>query len=291
MLDSTLVRRYVRFPIRALRYRLRRMQFRLQNGKTQSPVFFANSFPKSGTHLLLQAVQGFSQLGPVIYSGLPAITMFDAFSGKRLSQSEVAGQLLRLQDGDISYGHVFAEPQMVEALCRPGAVSYFIYRDPRDVVVSHVHYVTEIWTSHVHHDYYAKELKDFDERLRVSILGRPDLAEIDFPGIRQRFEPYLGWLDRPEVLVLRFEDFIQHKRQTLEKILEHAAERGFRTQIERNSALDLLEKSIDPRQSPTFRSGNVGGWKASFSPQHKDLFKQVTGDLLIRLGYEESMDW
>jgi len=291
MLDSTLVRRYVRFPLRALRYRLRRMQFRLQHGKTDSPVFFANSFPKSGTHLLLQAVRGFSQFGPVIYSGLPAVTMFEAFSGERLSEAEVAGQLNRLQDGDISYGHVFAEPQMVEALCRPGAASYFIYRDPRDVVVSHVHYVTNIWKSHVHHEYYAHHLKDFDERLRVSILGRPELTEIDFPGIRERFEPYLGWLDRPEVLVIRFEDFIQHKRQTLEKILEHATSRGFRMQIERRAALDLLEKSIDPKQSPTFRSGKVGGWKASFSQEHKDVFKQVTGDLLIRLGYEETMDW
>lgn len=291
MMNSTLVRRYVRFPFRTLRYRARRLQYRLRYGRTDTPIFFANSFPKSGTHLLLQAIQGFARLGPVIYSGLPAVTMFEAFSGARLSEAQVAGQINQLQDGDIGYGHVFAEARLVEALCRPGVASYFIYRDPRDVVVSHVHYVTEIWTSHVHHDYYAKELKDFDERLQVSILGRPDLAEIDFPGIRQRFEPYLGWLDRPEVLVLRFEDFIQHKRQTLEKILEHAAERGFRTQVERQSALDILEKSIDPRQSPTFRSGNVGGWKASFSPQHKDIFKQVTGNLLIRLGYEESMDW
>jgi len=267
------------------------MQFRLKYGKTESPVFFANSFPKSGTHLLLQAVQGFSQLGPAIYSGLPAITMFEAFSGERLSEAEVAGQLRRLQDGDISYGHVFAEPRMVEALCRPGAAPYFIYRDPRDVVVSHVHYVTDIWTSHVHHEYYARELKDFDERLRVSILGRPELTGIDFPGIRERFKPYLDWLDRPEVLVIRFEDFIQHKRQTLEQILDHAARRGFKTQVERQAALDILEKSIDPKQSPTFRSGTAGGWKASFSPEHKDLFKQETGDLLLRLGYEETMDW
>jgi hypothetical protein len=151
--------------------------------------------------------------------------------------------------------------------------------------------VTEIWTSHVHHDYYANQLKDFDARLRVSILGRPELAEIDFPGIRQRFEPYLGWLERPEVLVLRFEDFVQHKRQILEKILAHAAGCGFKYSAGTEQALDILEQAIDPSQSPTFRSGKVGGWKANFTLEHKELFKQVTGDLLLRLGYEETEDW
>lgn len=291
MLTSTPVRRYIFFPIRKLRYRVRRFQYRARYGKTDTPVFFANSFPKSGTHLLLQAIQGFSQLGPVIYSGLPAVTMFEAFSGERNSETEVTRQIDQLQDGDIGYGHVFAEPQLVKALCRTGMVTYFIYRDPRDVVVSHVHYVTEIWTSHVHHDYYANQLKNFDQRLRASILGRPDLDEIEFPGIQQRYEPYLGWLDRPEVLVIRFEDFIQHKRQTLEKILEHALRNGFKIEVETEAALGILEKAIDPQQSPTFRSGKVGGWRGQFTPEHKALFKQVTGDLLVRLGYEESMDW
>jgi len=291
MLNSTLVRRYIFFPLRSLRYRARRMQYRWQHGKTDTPVFFANSFPKSGTHLLLQAIQGFARLGPVIYSGLPAITMYQAFSGEKLSETSLAGQIKRLQDGDIGYGHVFAEPQLVEALCRPGMASYFIYRDPRDVVVSHVHYVTEKWTSHVHHDYYANQLKDFDQRLKVSILGRPELSQIDFPGIRERYEPYLGWLERPEVLVIRFEDFVQQKRRTLENILKHAAKRGFKFEAETEAALGILEKAIDPNKSPTFRSGKVGGWSNNFSPEHKELFKQETGDLLVRLGYEETMDW
>jgi hypothetical protein len=254
-------------------------------------VFFVNSFPKSGTHLLLQAVQGFARLGPVIYSGLPATTMFNAFSGERLSASAVARQVTRLQDGDIGYGHVFAEPEIVAAMCQDNVVPFFIYRDPRDVVVSHVHYVTEIWTSHVHHDYYANTLQDFDKRLRASILGRPELTEIDFPGIQERFAPYLGWLDRPEVLALRFEDFVQHKRETLEKIMAHAAGRGLVIGTEGEAALDILEKAIDPNQSPTFRSGKVGGWKEHFTSEHKDLFKQVTGDLLVRLGYEKDPDW
>jgi hypothetical protein len=97
MMNSTLVRRYVRFPLRTVRYRMRRLQYRLRYGRTDTPIFFANSFPKSGTHLLLQAIQGFARLGPVIYSGLPAVTMYEAFSGARLSEAQVASQINQLR--------------------------------------------------------------------------------------------------------------------------------------------------------------------------------------------------
>jgi hypothetical protein len=143
---------------------------------------------------------------------------------------------------------------------------------------------------HLHHAYYTQVLKDFDERLSASILGRHDIA-VPFPDIRLRFEPYLGWLERPEVLCLRFEDFITARRDTLSQVLDHAVRRGFPLALERPTALDILEASIDPSRSPTFRTGKVGGWKERFTLEHKRLFKEVSGDLLLRLGYEKDNDW
>jgi hypothetical protein len=168
--------------------------------------------------------------------------------------------------------------------------AYFIYRDPRDVVVSHVHYVTEMALQHVHHAYYRDELADFDERLRASILGRPGMA-VPFPDIRGRFEPYLGWLECPEVLSLRFEALISHREETLRRVLDQAQRRGFPVNIREQDALQVLESAIDPRRSPTFRSGTVGKWQQAFTAEHRALFKEVCGDLLIRLGYERDDDW
>lgn len=254
------------------------------------PILFANSFPKSGTHLLTQVLQGFPQIGPAVNSGLPAVVTFAGDTGQARPVHQILTDLERLLPGDIAYGHVHALPEAVDFLCRQGVAAYFILRDPRDVVVSHVHYVTEMEPNHIHFRYYNEELHNFDERLRASILGRPDMQAL-FPDIRSRFEPYLGWLQHPEILSLRFEDFITERETVVGDILEHALQRGFPLRVGRAEAIQRLIDNIDPRRSPTFRSGKIGGWQKQFTQEHKRLFKDIAGDLLVRLGYEHNTGW
>lgn len=280
--QARLARRAGRRLSQALRYR----QFSFEG----VPVLFANSFPKSGTHLLTQILDGFTQIGPAVNSGLPAVVTFDGFSGRQRRVSEILGDLERLLPGDIAYGHVHAFPEILAYINQARFAFYFILRDPRDVVVSHVHYVTEMETNHIHHAYYKNELSSFDERLSASIRGRPEL-EIDFPNIRQRFEPFMGWLEQPNVLTLRYEDFLIGREAALGQVLDFAIQCRFPLKVEREVALKRLENSIDPHRSPTFRSGKSGGWKAQFTEAHKQLFKDISGDLLIRLGYETTNDW
>ena len=40
-----------------------------------------------------------------------------------------------------------------------------------------------------------------------------------------------------------------------------------------------------------YRKGIAGDWKNCFSAEDKSLFKDLAGDLLIRLGYERDLDW
>jgi len=254
------------------------------------PLLFGNSFPKSGTHLLTQILAGFSQLGPVADSGLPPVLTFEGESGKPLPLNRILGEMERFSPGDIGYGHLHAFPEVVKFLCGQGKAAYFIYRDPRDVVVSHVYYVTDINNHHVHHVYYRNQLKNFGERLRVSILGRPEL-ENPFPDVRARFEPYLPWLEQAAVLSLRYEDLIQDAQAGLSAIFEHALKRGFIYSRDKAAALAGLAAVIQPERSPTFRSGRTGGWREHFTEEHKILFKEVCGDLLVRLGYEQNQNW
>ena len=141
---------------------------------------------------------------------------------------------------------------------------------------------------HVHHEYYAS-LPDFNTRLNVSILGRPDI-NIEFPNIADRFAPYLNWLDCVEVLSIHFEDLINDRVATLSRIMDHFLAR-VPLQAPRGLILDSLESSINPKRSPTFRSGKTGEWKKYFTEEHKKLFNDVAGDLLIRLGYEKDIHW
>ena len=72
----------------------------------------------------------------------------------------------------------------------------------------------------------------------------------------------------------------------MDHLLARAPLSGPRQQI-----LDSLEGSINPSRSPTFRSGKTGEWRKHFTPEHKKIFKDVAGELLIRLGYEKDTDW
>jgi len=288
--------------LRLFRRSLRRYLQIIRYGKsslTGVPVFFANSFPKSGTHLLIQILNGFPHLGPAVNSGLQPMVMFKGDTGQVRSTREIVADLNRLLPGDITYGHLHAIPNIVEITCQYTFASYFIIRDPRDIVVSHVHYVTHIEQNHVHHDYFKNKLEDMDQRITASIAGysitTSDLEQPEqdlvLPNIHTRLEPYLGWIDQEAVCFLRFEDLITDRESAIGRILDHAIQRGFIINTDRDSAISTLATYINPGKSPTFRSGKVGDWEKEFTPEHKRLFKDICGDVLIRLGYEADNNW
>ena len=252
------------------------------------PVLLGISFPKSGTHLLDQILLGFSKVAPYAKRLHSFYAEYEGESGVKRGPEQATGWLDALRPGDIASAHLFARPEAVSRVCSSKFISYFIFRDPRDVVVSHVFYVTDMESRHVHHEYY-QSLPDFNARLKVSILGRPD-TDIEFPNIAERFAPYMDWLNHPEVLTIHFEDLILDRTATLTRIMDHFLAR-VPLQATRQLILDSLEASINPTKSPTFRSGKTGEWKKYFTAEHKKIFKDVAGDLLIKLGYEKNNDW
>ena len=254
------------------------------------PILFANSFPKSGTHLLTQILAGFTNLAPFSVAGLAPVRSFEGETGELRDPQLLKQEINQLLPGDISYGHVLAYPETVKLLVGNGMAAFFIFRDPRDVVVSHVHYVTDINAKHVHHEYYTRNLVDFDQRLETSIRGLPE-AENPFPDIGNRFAGYVPWLDEDDIYSLRFEELVEQPNKTVSHIHQFLAKRGFISQYSSHEIEKTLLKGIDPQQSPTFRSGKTGAWRESFSPKHKEIFKGVAGNLLIELGYEENQNW
>jgi hypothetical protein len=252
------------------------------------PTLLGISFPKSGTHLLDQILLGFSRVTPFSRRLHSFYAEYEGESGLKRTPEQALAWLDSLSPCDIASAHLFARPDSIARVITPAFIPYFIFRDPRDVVISHVFYVTEMEARHAHHDYYLS-LPDFDARLKVSILGRPDV-EIEFPDIAGRFAPYMNWLDHPEVMKIHFEDLIHDHAATMDRIIDHFLAR-VPLQAPRELILDSLESSINPGKSPTFRSGKTGEWAKLFTPEHKKIFKNVAGDLLVKLGYEKDNDW
>ena len=252
------------------------------------PILLGISVPKSGTHLLDQILLGFNRVAPFSRRLHSFYAEYEGESGRKRSPEQALAWLDSLRPGDVASAHLFARDEIMRKVCTPDFIPYFIFRDPRDVVVSHVFYVTDIEARHVHHDYY-QSLPNFDSRLSVSILGRSD-AGVEFPDVTARFVPYLGWLDQSSVLQIHFEDVINDRAATLNHIIDHFLAQ-FPLQAPRQLILESLESSINPSHSPTFRSGKTGEWKNYFTQEHKKIFKDVAGDLLVKLGYEKNNDW
>lgn len=256
--------------------------------ETGWPVLLGISFPKSGTHLLDQILLGFSRVAPFSRRLHSFYAEYEGESGRKREPQQALTWLDSLKPGDIASAHLFGRDVVMQRVCTSSFIPYFIFRDPRDVVVSHVFYVTDMEVRHVHHPYY-QSLPDFNARLTASILGRPE-TNIEFPNINDRFTPYLGWLDQRSVMKIHFEDLINDRAATLNRIVDHFLAR-VPLSVPRELILESLELSINPSRSPTFRSGKTGEWTKYFTPEHKKIFKEVAGDLLVKLEYEKDDRW
>lgn len=254
----------------------------------EAPPVFGNAKPKSGSHLLLQMLNGFTQIMPYRYVDAEPIRTIQK-DGRRRTTKEIAAHLRDIPQGVIGWGYVEAAPENLAVLCQPGRVNYFIYRDPRDMLVSQVFFATDMHEEHGMHAYY-KSLPDFGARLNAAISG-VERDGLKMVSVKQRYEGVFQWLEQKHVMCIRFEDLINNRDATLAAMLDEVEKTGYKIPTPREKALSILVDAIQPKKSRTFRSGKTGGWKQHFTEEHKRLFKEAAGDLLIRLEYEKDNDW
>jgi len=254
----------------------------------ETPPIFGNAKPKSGSHLLLQILNGFTRIMPYKYVDEEPIRTITK-EGRRKLKEEILDELRHIPNGVIGWGYLDATKENVSFLTGAGRANYFIYRDPRDMLISQVFFATDMHEGHGMHEYY-KSLSDFDERLRVAITGI-DQDGLKMVNVKQRYEGVFRWLEQKEVLCIRFEDLIDNRDATLNSMLDEVEKTGYEIPTPRQNALSVLIEAIQPKKSHTFRSGKTGGWKELYTDEHKSLFKDVAGDLVVKLGYEENNDW
>ncbi len=279
-----------RIQLRGLvRWRWRRLRTRLRAGPEMArlPVVLGNAIPKTGSKLLLNILRGLPHIGPFVDTGLNAIKPYMA--GEPTPPDWIARQLAMLQPGDVRFGYLHATPQNLALACRPGWAVFQILRDPRDTLVSGIFYALELHTEHVLNEYYRR-LDSMEARLSAAIQGITE-EKYRLADIATIYERYAGWLDRPQVCALRFEDLVSNRAGELERMLGHLEASGFELAVPRAQALETLAAQMDPRKSETFRKGKSGGWREHFTPRNKAEFKERAGELLVRLGYEPGLDW
>ena len=258
-------------------------------------LVLCNSYPKSGTHLLYQ----------ILYS-MPKLQKWDdivsvqALCGLMNTQSHVRWKIGSAPNHSIVRSHLMYCDEILEVLREFNCKTLFIYRDLRDVAVSHARWVTKEERIFLHNIYL--NFNSFDEQLMSSIkgvsVGSPFGSNVSQPDIGSDFLRWKGWVDDANTYAVKFEDLVgergggsEEKRlYIIEQILAHLSISMSSQQVKEKFASYVL----NPDESHTFKKGgkgNIGGWKTFFTEEHKKEFKKVAGQILIDLGYEQDFNW
>lgn len=275
VIRNDIVRKSVAYALQAPRA-LRRLGARASHYRSTPPVI-VNSIPKSGTHLLMQIAR--SLPGTRYYGSFlaqhPSITMH------RRPQRTINFHIARIIPGEVVGAHLHYTPETERRLESINALNLFIYRDPRDVVLSESEYLGAVNRWHAMHRRFMKLTPD--DRIRLAIEGADPVR---FPDIRQRLLPYEGWMTSKSALCISYEQLSSDDRKPiLRAILDRYDQLADRPRSG-DEVLLQLEQAIDPNRSHTFRSGGTEKWKTLLSPENLALFNQIGGDLPSRFGFE-----
>lgn len=157
----------------------------------------------------------------------------------------------------------------------------YIVRDARDVYVSYFHYLKSSLPPQM-------TFADF--------LRKPDVWPCRW------HEHVTSWIDKPNVLVVRYEDTLEAPKSQLLQVLDHWSIRTFSdsrieqaitaSSFDRMKMLEaergrpyLSDEEREKRSTTFMRQGKSGGWRDIFSKDDEAFLRAEAGVILEQLNY------
>jgi Sulfotransferase domain len=284
---------------------------------TKTPRVFINSLPKSGTHLLMKAVELFAYQDyaenphvltknmPIILShsqlkkelakfSLPTVAEAEAICVGALSPLFVAPELFKewltdMPEHHYIFRHIPYSPALSPVLAELNYRHLFIIRDPRAVLPSLLAFILNPQGLMEKH-FLAADFSEMSPPQRLDFIlegGYAPKANVMVRDFAQVYRSMLKWCDDPNCLAVRFEDLIgeqgggsQDKQRNVVKKIAEYLQQPFNDTI-----VSGLEKIYNP-SALTFRIGNVGSWKSTLSPDIIERLTSYCEPLWQEAGYE-----
>lgn len=173
--------------------------------------------------------------------------------------------------------------------------AFYVMRDPRDLIVS-------TYFSNKYSHPLLGPLPQIRQKLNKMSFTDGMLYVIQRKCDMGHYEALRSWIDLSNtdenVLLLRFEDLVAPSGPELfRELLLHCdigmPERTVHQLLEEHSFKRLSGGRLpgEEDQSSHYRKGVQGDWKSYFNDTITANFKQVTDDLIVRLGYERDLNW
>ena len=180
--------------------------------------------------------------------------------------------------------HVGYTTAIVRLAEKHGIVPVIIIRDPRDVIVSQVHYVLSAPKHFLHRAFGALGDRErcFDAAIDGGIFGRAILE-----SIRARCLSLDVWLQSPRSIVIRFEDLVGSQGGGSETLQLDTI-----TKLLRGAGVSKSDKEIQSIAAElygpgkrTFRKGKIGEAWNEMTPAQLARMDEMLGDIYAQWGY------
>lgn len=183
--------------------------------------------------------------------------------------------------------HVHGSSHNARLLHEKGVPYVVLYRDLRDVAVSHYFYVRRTpW----HPEYENYSGLSIEEGLRH--FGRTLL-----PAFVDWMRSWRENRDSRQSVELRYEDMLEDTVEEFRTVASH-----FSLDTTPSAIEEIVEKhhfakmsggrTRGEQDSDSFvRKGVAGDWEQHFTPKLKHQFKKHAGQVLIDFGYESDLSW
>lgn len=197
---------------------------------------------------------------------------------KSLDQIRSKGQFL-LSHAPYSF-------EMEQLLNNRNCIVFHVMRDPRDYTVSLLNHLRKRQNALFSDPKFLNA--DFDMQLYYVIIGT-DWYNSTYTVVNA----FNGWFSSAVSVVLHFEKLMGPLGGVYSEAEQLKELRKIPTALHMKvSDAQLLHIfSAVYGKGATFHKGIVGSWKEYFNEEHKRVFKEQLGDLLISLGYEKDYNW
>jgi hypothetical protein len=253
---------------------------------TEEMRIFCISWPKAGTHLLLELAKSILPEGPWVEDKDIKYTS----EGDELFFQKVSERISKYGDNFAIKGHIPWSESIESFLLSNDFQILFIVRDPRDVICSTYRWLTDLrknWEC-------SKFLAEFSPKIQLEyiIKGMPLLYPFDNDAgviwdapLPVRYSKLTPWFYSAGAIAFTYEKLSGNLGQDTQK-KEVVRALSFLKIDPKETTCRVLQSLYNPN-SATFHSGKVGNWVDYFSDHHKKLFVELAGEELIEmLGYE-----
>ncbi|MBF0589289.1 MAG: sulfotransferase domain-containing protein [Magnetococcales bacterium] len=243
--------------------------------KSSPTPFMSLACDKCGTHLMADVLQGIS--------GLRSNWQYHDPNEPMALRAPAAAP-----KGSFIAGNWFPNSALLEGMQERNEKAVLLYRDPRDQIVSGYFYCKKPHAL-IEDSGFARRIAAMDKEQAIDYLMS------SWP------HTMLVWLvlwmtfERP-LYVCHFERMISEKPSVIGEVAEflgYPCDEALKHRVAADTAFEKPSASlkIESLHGDFKRKGKAGDWRYHFTEGNVRRFKEIAGDILIALGYEQDLAW